>query len=69
MTDPSAQPATQPAIRLDKVSKRYWQNNERSLLRSLVPFGQPNRTQLWALRDVDLEIQRSETVGIIGRNG
>ncbi|MDQ1376965.1 MAG: hypothetical protein QOE15_1138, partial [Acidimicrobiaceae bacterium] len=25
MTDPSAQPATQPAIRLDKVSKRYWQ--------------------------------------------
>jgi ABC-type polysaccharide/polyol phosphate transport system ATPase subunit len=69
VTDPSAQPATQPAIRLDKVSKRYWQIKERSLLRSLVPFGPPNRTQLWALRDVDLEIQRSETVGIIGRNG
>jgi ABC-type polysaccharide/polyol phosphate transport system ATPase subunit len=60
---------TEAAIKLDKVSKRYWQIKERSLLRSLIPFGPPNRTQLWALKDVDLEIQRSETVGIIGRNG
>ncbi len=59
----------EPVIRLDQVSKRYWQIRERSLLRSLVPFGPPNRTQLWALRDINLSIQRGETVGIIGRNG
>jgi ABC-type polysaccharide/polyol phosphate transport system ATPase subunit len=60
---------TEPVIKLEKVSKRYWQIKERSLVRSLVPFGPPNRTEFWALHDVDLEIQRGETVGIIGRNG
>jgi ABC-2 type transport system ATP-binding protein len=60
---------TEPVIKLDKVSKRYWQIKERSLVRSLVPFGPPNRSQFWALHDVDLEIQAGETVGIIGRNG
>ncbi len=60
---------TGAVIRLNQVSKRYWQIRERSLLRSLVPFGPPNRTQLWALRDVSLDIQKGETVGIIGRNG
>jgi len=59
----------EPVIKLDQVSKRYWQIRERSLLRSLVPFGPPNRTQLWALHDVNLAIGRGETVGIIGRNG
>jgi ABC-type polysaccharide/polyol phosphate transport system ATPase subunit len=60
---------TTPVVKLDHVSKRYWQIRERSLLRSLVPFGAPNRTQLMALHDINLEIQRGETVGIIGRNG
>jgi len=57
------------AIELQGVSKRYWKISERSLLRSLVPFGPPNRTQLWALRDVDLRVEPGETVGLIGRNG
>lgn len=60
---------TQPVVKLDHVDKRYWQIRERSLLRSLVPFGPPNRTELLALRDVNLTIERGETVGVIGRNG
>lgn len=60
---------TDPVIKLDHVTKRYWQIRERSLLRSLVPFGPPNRSELLALCDVTMSIDRGETVGIIGRNG
>ncbi len=56
-------------IELDGICKRYWQIKERSLLRALIPMGAPNRTELWALRDVSLRIDRGETVGIIGHNG
>jgi len=58
-----------PAIELSGVGKRYWRLEERSLLRSLVPFGAPNRSELWALHGVDLQVEPGETVGIIGRNG
>src|SRR5689334_2309524 len=60
---------TLPAIELHDVGKRYWKIQERSLLRSLVPFGPPNRTELWALRDANLRVAPGETIGIIGRNG
>jgi ABC-2 type transport system ATP-binding protein len=59
---------TRRAIELEGVGKRYWQIRERSLLRSLVPFGE-HRTERWALRDVDLRIDPGETVGMVGRNG
>ncbi|MDQ6613543.1 MAG: ABC transporter ATP-binding protein [Actinomycetota bacterium] len=58
-----------PTIAFEQVSKRYWQIRERSLLRSLVPFGPPNRTPLWALQSINLTVGTGETVGIIGRNG
>jgi ABC-type polysaccharide/polyol phosphate transport system ATPase subunit len=35
----------------------------------MVPFGASNRSELWALRDVDLRVEPGETVGVIGRNG
>jgi ABC-2 type transport system ATP-binding protein len=57
------------AIEVREVGKRYWKVQERSLVRSLVPFGPPNRTRLWALRDVNLQVEQGETIGIIGRNG
>jgi ABC-2 type transport system ATP-binding protein len=60
---------SEPAIELAGVGKRYWQIQERSLLRSLVRFGPANRTELWALHHVDLRVDAGETVGIIGRNG
>ena len=60
---------TLPAIEMHGVGKRYWKIHERSLVRSLIPFGPPNRTELWALRDADLSVAPGETIGIIGRNG
>jgi len=57
------------AIELCGVGKRYWKIKERSLLRSLSPFGGPNRTPFWALSETDLCVEPGETVGIIGRNG
>lgn len=58
------------AIRLDNVSKRYWKLEEQAmLLRSLLPFRRPTRSEFWALRDVSLTIERGETLGVVGRNG
>jgi ABC-type polysaccharide/polyol phosphate transport system ATPase subunit len=58
-----------PAIELTGVGKRYWKIEERSLVRSLVPLGPPNRTELWALRDANLRVEPGETLGMVGRNG
>jgi lipopolysaccharide transport system ATP-binding protein len=58
------------AIELVGVGKRYWKLEEQAmLLRSLMPFRKPRRTELWALRDLDLAIEPGETVGVLGRNG
>ncbi len=65
---------TQPAIRLDHVSKRFILRPERArsfqdTFISLVR-GQRSRVQeFWALRDVSFEVQPGETVGLIGPNG
>lgn len=59
-----------PAIELHSVGKRYWQLNERAmLLKSILPFSRPQRTELWAVRDLSASIGQGETVGILGRNG
>jgi ABC-type polysaccharide/polyol phosphate transport system ATPase subunit len=58
------------AIELRGVSKRFSKLAERkSLLRSVLPFGGPERRELWALRDIDLEVEDGEIVGILGANG
>jgi lipopolysaccharide transport system ATP-binding protein len=52
------------------VGKLYRTMEERpTLLRSAVPIRRPARHDLWALRDIELEIQAGETVGILGHNG
>ncbi len=59
-----------PAIELDGAGKRYDRLAEQPLLlRSLLPFSRPTRTDTWALRDVTASIQPGETVGVLGRNG
>jgi lipopolysaccharide transport system ATP-binding protein len=58
------------AISLAGVGKQYQQLEEQAmLLKSILPFWRPKRTSRWALQDIDLDIERGETVGILGHNG
>ncbi len=65
---------SQPAIRLQKVSKRFafTPDTPQSVLESLISIFRRSRGKahdLWAVRDVSFEIQAGQCVGIIGRNG
>lgn len=57
------------AISLENVGKKYQLNNEkRTLVKSLLmPRKKPKGT--WALKNINLDIKKGETVGIIGKNG
>ena len=60
------------AVSLTGVGKRYQQTEQRDevLLRRLARVGRSKRkTELWALRDIDLTVAQGETIGVIGRNG
>ena len=58
------------AIGLQGVGKLYRKLEERpTLLRTLMPFGRPKPQDLWALRDIDLEVEQGESLGVIGHNG
>ena len=58
------------AIELEGVGKCYTQLSEQAmLLKSLMPFRRPVKTQRWAVRDVTTRIEPGETVGVLGRNG
>ncbi len=65
---------SQPAIRLQKVSKRFafTPDTPQSVLESLISVVSRRRAKaqdLWAVRDVSFEVQPGQCVGIIGRNG
>ena len=58
------------AISLKKVSKcfqRYAHPVDR--LKEILLPGKSKTSQFWALQNVDLEIEKGQTVGIVGRNG
>jgi ABC-2 type transport system ATP-binding protein len=57
------------AIRFENVSKRYVLGHEAMLLSRLRPRRRQGLTEVWALRDVSFEVERGETVAIIGANG
>lgn len=59
-----------PAICARKLSKMYriYRKPMHRLLDLVLPGG-PRYREFWALRDVDLEVGRGSTVGIIGENG
>lgn len=64
--------ASEPAIRLTGVGKRYvqTQQSDTTLLRRLGSLGRhKSRSELWALRDLDITVDKGETIGVIGRNG
>ena len=59
------------AVSLTDAGKRYVKYDDVPLLITRAwrfSTGQ-RRSQLWALRHVDMEIQPGESVGVIGRNG
>ena len=65
---------SQPAIRLQKVSKRFafTPDTPQSVLETLISVFRRRDSKphdLWAVRDVSFEIQKGQCVGIIGRNG
>jgi len=53
---------------LTKIYKLYKEPIDR-LKEALNPFGKKYHNDFYALKDVSFEIQKGETVGIIGRNG
>jgi ABC-2 type transport system ATP-binding protein len=63
--------ASEVAISLKGVGKRYVQTSrsDETLLHRLASVGRRKKNELWALRDIDIEVAQGETIGVIGRNG
>ena len=68
MTSDDLQPG---AIRLRGVSRsfRIVHDQNRTLKEVLVRRKRTTATELWALRDVDLDIEPGQSIGLIGQNG
>jgi ABC-type polysaccharide/polyol phosphate transport system ATPase subunit len=58
-------------INVDGVSRRFrvHAREARTLKDLFVQRGQTQATDVWALHDVSLDVERGEAVGLIGRNG
>lgn len=59
------------AIRLENVSKAYrMYSSQLDQLKEMASLGRIKRGRdFWALRDINLEVERGTTLGILGRNG
>lgn len=60
-----------PVIELDGVSKAYkvYKNRRHRAVEMLVPGAPVLHTEFWALRDVTMQVEPGETLGIVGVNG
>ena len=58
-------------IVVDRVSRRFrvYPKAQRTLKDAFVSFGRSSARDVWALRDVSLEIEPGAAVGLVGRNG
>jgi ABC-2 type transport system ATP-binding protein len=56
-------------VELHRVGKRYTHLEEAASFRAVLPFSDRRRDELWALRDLDLQIDAGELVGVLGHNG
>lgn len=59
------------AISVHNVSKCYhvYENQRARLRHALMPSNSKGVSEVWALRDINFEVKRGESVAIIGRNG
>jgi ABC-2 type transport system ATP-binding protein len=59
------------AVEIDGVGKCFHLHHERytSLKERMIHMGRSHYEDLWALKDVNLEISEGETVGLLGHNG
>jgi len=56
------------AIKLTNISKKYILHHEKpTLVENVFRFGR--KEEIWALKDINLEIKKGEKLGIIGDNG
>lgn len=60
-----------PAISIKNVSKRFRLQHERymSLKERMINMGKKSHDDLWALKDVNFDIEEGATYGLIGHNG
>ena len=58
-------------ISVQDVSKCYrvFDNQRSRLLHALSPRHTEGMREIWALKDINLEVRRGESLGVIGRNG
>lgn len=63
--------AGESAIRVAHVAKSYrmYRKPYERLLHAIFGRNEGSASEFWALKDVDLDVRRGETFGIIGRNG
>lgn len=59
------------AITISNVSKLFFKQEQKTFKEFLPAFftGKKTRAWFWALKDIDLEIKKGETLGIMGENG
>ena len=60
------------SIILDSVSKKFSLSHNRDTTTSALSYGTPRTgsiTEFWALRNIDMKIDKGRVVGVIGRNG
>lgn len=59
------------AISVRNVSKCYhvFENQRTRLRHALWPRGNQGRSEIWSLRDINFEVERGDSIAIIGRNG
>ncbi|MDD5748240.1 MAG: ABC transporter ATP-binding protein, partial [Actinomycetota bacterium] len=59
------------ALEIRNVSKMFklYHENVKSLKEKVLFFGRRGYEEFWALRDINIDIPRGETLGIIGANG
>lgn len=58
-------------IKFNSVSKKYYRQEQKTFKEFLPALfkGKKAGRFIWALKDIDLEIKKGETIGIVGRNG